>query len=208
MYIFLNANGLCTSGRCRVYRIYSLPNSYHLATMQMIHSNLVAPGPDYVRLNWTHPKFHPERYQLKYVCTMNPACSPTNDTNQYIATKTANLSSDTTSVTISDIRPSSFCMLFLLAVYNPASIDTGIMITGTSLDEDAREINPGLLYFIMPLIIYCLYFPLYVCACVREYILCKLSTLALYITKNIIDVSSNGYIVNMVYIVYRQEAYA
>ena len=124
----------------------SNPNSFHLhvATAQMIHSHSVASGQDYVKLNWTHPKFQPERYHLKHVCTMMPTCTPRNDTNQYITTRTQNLSSDTTSVTVSDLRPSSICMLILLAVYNPASIDSGIAITGSTLDEHAREINPGL----------------------------------------------------------------
>ena len=132
----------------------------------MIRSHSVASGPDYVKLNWTHPKFQPERYKLKHVCTMKPTCTPRNATNQYITTKTQILSSDTTSVTIADLRPSSICMLILLAVYNPASIDSGIAITGTTLDEDGREINSGLHNFITTVRnCYCLYFQLHMNEC-------------------------------------------
>ena len=116
-----------------------------LATKQMVHSHSVISGCDYVELSWTHPRFQPEAYQLKYVCTLKPTHTPGPDIHvpNYVMTKTQNLSSDTTCVQISDLRPSSICLLFLLAVYNPASIDTGISIIGTTLDEDTRKINSG-----------------------------------------------------------------
>ena len=123
--------------------VYSYSNSFFLATTQMIRDHSVAPGPHYIELNWCLPKFRPERYQLQYVCTMKPTCTRDYAENNYVITKAQNLSSDSTSVTISDIRSSSICMLILLAVYNPASIDTGIAITGTTLDEDPRKISPG-----------------------------------------------------------------
>ena len=128
--------------------VNSYSNSFYLATTQMIGADSVASGPHYIELNWFHPKFRPERYQLNYVCTMKPTCMPDHDMNNYVMTKTQNLSSDSTSVTISDIRSSSICMLILLAVYNPASIDSGIALTGTTLDEDQSKINPGKGFFI------------------------------------------------------------
>ena len=109
----------------------------------MIRSHSVASGPDYVKLNWTRPKFGPERYQLKYVCTIKPTYTPSNDTINYVTTKTQNLTSDTTSFTISDLRRSSVCILILLAVYNLASSDTGIAITGATVDEGASKTNSG-----------------------------------------------------------------
>ena len=121
-------------------------NSFFSATREMIISHSVAPGPDYIHLKWTHPNFRPEKYKLKYVCTLKPTCTPSHDINDYIMTNAQDLCSDTTSVTISDLHPSSNCMVFLIAVYNPASIDSGITITGTTLDEDTRKINPGLSY--------------------------------------------------------------
>ena len=123
--------------------VNSFSNPFYLATTQMIGDHSVAPGPHYIELNWCLPKFLPERYQIKYVCTMKPTYTPDHSENNYVMTNTQNLSSDSTSITISDIRSSSICMLILLAVYNPASIDTGIAITGTTLDEDPRKISPG-----------------------------------------------------------------
>ena len=124
-------------------------NSFCLATSQMIGSHSVSSGLDYVKLNWTHPMFQPETYQLKYVCTLKPKCTPDHDTNNYIMAKTENISVDTTFVTISNLHPSSNCLLFLLARYNPASLDTGIAIFGTTLDEDARGISSGLHHFMI-----------------------------------------------------------
>ena len=107
----------------------------------MIRTHSLASGSDYVELNWTHPKFLPERYQLNYVCTMKPPCAPNRDMNHSVTRNAQNLSSDTTSVRVSDLRPSSICMLFLLAVYNPASIDSGIWVTGTTLSKNKGKRN-------------------------------------------------------------------
>ena len=114
----------------------------------MILSHSVASGPDYVKLNWTSPKYGPEMYmyQLKYVCTLKPIYMPSNDTVNYVTTRTQTLSSDITSFSISDLNPRSICILILLTVYNPASIDTGIAITGATLDEDTRKTNSGLVF--------------------------------------------------------------
>ena len=90
--------------------------------------------------------FWPDRYLLKYECTMKPTRMPRNDTDQYITTKVHNLSSCTTSVTIPDLQPNSMCLLYLFAVYNPASIDKGLARIGNTLREDARDLNPGLHY--------------------------------------------------------------
>ena len=100
----------------------------------MIQAHLIANGSDYVELYWNHPKFLPESYKLKYMCALNDPCISSSEDaeNSYLMSNIRNLSSDTTSVRISDLRPSSFCTLVLLAVYNPASIDSGIVITGTT----------------------------------------------------------------------------
>ena len=112
----------------------------------MIRNHSLASGMDYVELNWTHPKFLPERYQLKYMCTMKRTCAPNHNINQSVMTNAQNLSSNTTSVRVFDLRPSSICMLFLLAVYNPASIDSGIWVFGRTLSEDTSKRN---LYYVI-----------------------------------------------------------
>ena len=124
--------------------VISYSNSFYLATKQMIRSHSVASGPDYVNLNWSRPNFQPERYQLMHVCTLKPTCTPGHGLNNYVMTKTQNLTPNTSSVTIPNLRPSSICILFLLAVYNPASIDSGITILGKTLDEDTRKTNSGM----------------------------------------------------------------
>ena len=120
----------------------------------MIHTHPLVSGSNYVELNWTRPKFLPKGYQLMYFCTMKPTSTPNYDMNNSVTANAHNLSSDTTFVRICDLLPGSICTLFLLAEYNPASIDLGIVITGTTLDEDTSKIrfhnNHHLLYmFIM-----------------------------------------------------------
>ena len=108
----------------------------------MIQACSLATGLDYIELSWTHPRFLPESYQLKYMCTLK-VTSKYNKKN-YIQEKTRKLNSDTSSVRIPDLHPSSICTLILVAVYNPASIDSGITITGTTLDEHSSKRNSGL----------------------------------------------------------------
>ena len=118
--------------------------SFCIATKSMIPSHSVTSGTNYIKLKWTLPRFQPERYQLIYVCTMKSTSAPSQETNHSIITKTQNLTSSTTLFKLFGLRPSSICILTLLAVYNPASIDKGISITRTTLDG-ASETYSGLL---------------------------------------------------------------
>ena len=107
----------------------------------MIHDCSLSTGLDYIELNWTHPRFLPESYQLKYNCTLKVTSKYNDNEKNYIEEKTKKLISDTNSVTIPDLRPSSICTLILVAVYNPASIDSGIKLTGTTSDERTSKRN-------------------------------------------------------------------
>ena len=107
----------------------------------MIRIHSFVSGSDYVELNWIHPKFLPEKYRLKYFCTVNSTSNPNQTKNDFIIENSQNLSSDTTDVRISELRPSSICVLFLLAVYNPASIDSGIAIRGMTSCENSSKKN-------------------------------------------------------------------
>ena len=100
----------------------------------MIRLHSLVSESDYVKLNWTRPEFLPEMYQLKYTVTMKTIYTSIHEINDSVMTKTLNLSSEITSVIISGILPSSICTMNLLAVFNPASIDSGLAITGTMLD--------------------------------------------------------------------------
>ena len=110
----------------------------------MIRLHSLVSGSDYINLNWTRPEFLPGMYQLKFAVTMKPLRTSIHNMNDSVVAKTLNLSSTTTSVNISGLRPSSICKINLLAVFNPASIDSGITILGTTLDEGTRKINSGL----------------------------------------------------------------
>ena len=121
-----------------------------LATAKMIHSHSVSSGTDYVKVKWRHPRFQPERYQIKYECTMKTTSKARQDPNHSMNTKTRYVSASITSFTISDLLPGSICMLTLLAEYNPASIDTGIAITAPTLNA-TWKIYSGLHSFIITL---------------------------------------------------------
>ena len=99
----------------------------------MIHLHSLVTESNYVKLNWTRPKFLPEMYQLKFAVTMKPIYASIQETSDSVVTKTVNLSSEITSVKISSLLPRSICTMNLLAVFNPASIDSGLAITGTAV---------------------------------------------------------------------------
>ena len=136
---------------CRETLKFTLPNNYSyekiscnffvlfqlisLATRLMIHVYSIATGLDFIELKWTNPKFSPERYQLKYMCAMKSTSKSKAGNINYFVNKTINLSSVTTSVIIFDLHPSSICTVILLAVYNPASMDTGIAFKRGTLGE-------------------------------------------------------------------------
>ena len=101
----------------------------------MIHGRSLVSGSDYVELNWTHPNFLPERYQVTYKCIMKATATPKFGMKYHVMTNTQYLSSGTTSFRISGLRPSSTWKLILIAVYNRASIDSGITRTGSTLDK-------------------------------------------------------------------------
>ena len=105
----------------------------------MIRLHSFVSGSDYVELNWTHPKFLPENYRLNYICTVKPTSTINHGKNDSIMENAQNLDSNTTSVRISELHPNSICMVFLLAVYNPASIDSGIAITGMTSSGDTSK---------------------------------------------------------------------
>ena len=113
----------------------------HLATRKMIHAYSLATGLDYVELNWTRPRFLPESYQLKYKCAVKVTSNYRDVNKIYITGSTKNLTSDSISFRICNLRPGSICTLILLAVYNPASIDSGVVITGNTLDEQPSKRN-------------------------------------------------------------------
>ena len=103
----------------------------------MIHTCSFSSGMDYVELEWTRPKFPPQSYTVTYLCSeMN---MPHSSRTAYVHTMTQQLSSEIHSIRIFDLRPSSICTVNLVAVYNPASIDSGIVLNVTTLAEDGSK---------------------------------------------------------------------
>ena len=148
IHSLLNPEGHCACW-CKImsktYKIFFSSSNLLtcLATRQMIQACFVARGLDYLRLTWANPKFLPESYQLKYMCVMTVPSMFKNVTENFVLDKTKNLSSVTTSIKISGLLPNSTCTLMLLAVYNPAGIDSGIALTGATLHDHANKRNSG-----------------------------------------------------------------
>ena len=117
--------------------------SIHLATKQMIHTYLLATGSHYLELNWNNPRYLPQSYQLKYMCTSKNMSKYQNFNENYILEGTKCLTSNTSSARISNLPPGAICTLFLLAVYNPASIDYGIVIIKSTSNEFIHKKNSG-----------------------------------------------------------------
>ena len=115
--------------------------SFHLATKQMIPAYFLTSGSDYVEVIWTPPKYLPRSYlcQIMHVCTLMATSMPKHDIKSYVVTNTQSLSSGNTSIRILDLCPNSTWMLILLAVYNRASIDTGIVATGTTPERTSKR---------------------------------------------------------------------
>ena len=105
------------------------------ATERMIEHSSLNSGLDYVELTWTRPKSIPEKYEINSLCFMPYTRSYLHNEIEIVNHAFSNLSSSTTSFRISQLRPNSTCVLKLLAVYNPASIDSGIVVTGTTSAE-------------------------------------------------------------------------
>ena len=85
-------------------------------------------GSDYIQFNWNYPKYRPEIYEVKYACMMKRA----HKNDDFIKTKTQYMNLRCNSFRISGLRPDSTCVLNLVTVYNPASIDPGIVITAST----------------------------------------------------------------------------
>ena len=102
----------------------------------MISTPTFTSGSNYIKLMWTRPKYYPEIYELKYVCVMNNASGNHYSSTYILKSMTNYLTTGCCSFKISDLRPNSICVLNLIAIYNPASSDTGkVIIVSTSKSQ-------------------------------------------------------------------------
>ena len=89
---------------------------------------------------WNSPQYHPEKYELTCLCFANPTCSAESCSERIVVnTKILNLSSDSTSVRLLGFRTYRVCVLKLVAIFNPASIDSGIVFTAKMLAANASK---------------------------------------------------------------------
>ena len=95
----------------------------------MISARQSVTGVDFVRIDWSYAVHKPDKYVLSFSCTVNPEKHDCED----VSAKATDIKSETTSFTLLGLLPGTVCVIKLFAVYNPASIDSGIMlITSTT----------------------------------------------------------------------------
>lgn len=98
-------------------------------------SNIVAvPEIDRIMLTWTEPRFFPRNYKIATSC-MYP-CADT----AYITDKGTKAISIARKFHINNLRPGSDCTIRFTAVYNPASLDEGIIITASTLAQSESSV--------------------------------------------------------------------
>lgn len=94
---------------------------------------------------WNSPQYHPERYELTYLCIANSTCCPeTCHEPILVNSRILNLNSDSTSFRLFDIRAFSVCVLRLVAIFNPASIDSGIVFTAKMIAANTSKLKSRL----------------------------------------------------------------
>ena len=106
------------------------------------HSLTRISGSDFVELIWTSPQYQPERYSMNYLCIILKGSFPNCSIADFVSARMRNLSSDSTSIRIRDLHSNTICVLNLVALFNPASIDPGIVIALKTLAENACKSIP------------------------------------------------------------------
>ena len=109
------------------------------ATSRMIPNGSLASGSNYVELKWKGPQYRPKMYHLLYLCIIRTTCLPRSPIADFVQWTMLNLSSDIKAIKIKDLRPNFICVLKIVASYNPASIDSGIVVTSLSLAENTSK---------------------------------------------------------------------
>ena len=100
----------------------------------MVSFDSVSKGTNKIQIFWTIPKYFPYWYQQTTSCRL--LC----DQENYYLTEREIESSKSSSVAY-DLRPASVCLIKLVAVYNPASIDPGIQLLVRTLHASKSYIS-------------------------------------------------------------------
>ena len=92
---------------------------YNLATSLMVKNVLVTAGVEFVDIFWSTPTLLPMSYKVNIICQL------LHNGIEYKRVKIAAAPQDTV-LNVPSLLPGSHCMVTLQAIYNPASIDSGI----------------------------------------------------------------------------------
>ena len=93
-----------------------------IATALMIRNVSVTAGDDFIHITWSAPKILPTSYQVYFSCCL------IHTGTEYMQVK-LEASPFYTMLIVDQLFLGSRCVITLLAIYNPASIDDGITHT-------------------------------------------------------------------------------
>ena len=99
----------------------------------MIKGVIIDTTYDTVTLSWIKPEYLPQLYQRDISCT--PACG-----NKVYFAQTVTFNSLVTRDHIKNLRPGSRCDTTFFAVYNPASLDPGLVNTVYTKEKGEKHV--------------------------------------------------------------------
>ena len=100
----------------------------------MIEPYLSGMDVDFIEVSWNPPKYKPSIFKLSVACTR--LC----DGERYLVYNESLLPS-ATSFQISQLHDGTTCYITLIAVYNPASLDPGILIQTYTRNQSKMCVN-------------------------------------------------------------------
>ena len=95
----------------------------HAATEILVKNLRTLRGFDHVALRWDSPQYEPASYEVRY------SCKAVGKEVSFISNFTEMLESNATQFLLTNLPQDIRCTLTLIAIYNPASIDTGITVS-------------------------------------------------------------------------------
>ena len=101
------------------------------ATVIMTAFNDSVPSHNNIKVSWTSPEFQPYFYQVTSSCKL--IC----DTRTYYLTELM-MDSNVSACTVPNLLPGTTCIIKLIAIYNPASLDPGITLSASTLYASTR----------------------------------------------------------------------
>ena len=113
-------------------KVFNVIFSYvHAATVIMAAFDDCVPSHNEIKVSWTSPEFKPYFYQL------TTSCKLTCDARTYYLTEVM-IDSHVSVRTVPNLLPASTCIIKLIAIYNPASLDPGITLSASTLCASKR----------------------------------------------------------------------